>query len=69
MPSIRSLNRTSREGGTNGGERAPTRSNETDAAAEIGVVQRKLFADKIIGGGGAKIMDCRGGMPDGAKSI
>ena len=41
-------------GANSGGDRTPTRSNETDAAAKIGVVQRQLLADKIIGGSGAK---------------
>jgi len=50
-------------GANSGGARAPTRSNETDAAAKIGVVQRQRLADKIIGGSGAKITNCRGGMP------
>jgi hypothetical protein len=47
MPSARSLNRTSREGGTSEDKRSPIRSKE---AAEIEVVQRQSLADKIIGG-------------------
>src|SRR5271168_3935755 len=44
-------------------QRSPTWSKEVDTAPEIGVVECQLLADKIIGGSGAKIMDCRSGMP------
>ena len=42
---------------------APTPSSKTDTAAENGVVQLKLLADKIISGSCAKIKDCCGGAP------